>query len=477
MTFEQENFFIKIIRDIAKRKNVSIHLVGGFLRDHALGSNGYDFDFAVEKKALEIARLFAQKIKGAYILLDAERGCARVAKRKQGRIMTFDFSDFRAKTFRQDLNLRDFTINTLSVDLFQWDPDHKIEGVLKNFKSALKDLREKRIKMVSPKAFDDDPLRMLRAFSLKATLSFKIERRTLDQIKKKKHLIREVSYERIRDELFKILETDQAINELKTMARIGLLENIIPQIRVMYRCKQGAYHHLEVWPHSLQTVWEAEKIYLDVKKNPEIADYFEEKLGGQRTRKALWKLAALLHDIGKPDARRKKDGKFYFYGHERVGQHIVRHVSKMLKLSTRERHILEDMVRWHLRPGYLSNFRKPTERAIYRYFRDTKDEALSILLLSLADQRSTRGPLTTENDQRHHEKICLKLVKQYFDKKKEKPFTRFINGDDLIKTLKLQPSPLFGKILSEVEEKQILGKIKTKKEALVLAKEIVLKKR
>ena len=134
------------------------------------------------------------------------------------------------------------------------------------------------------------------------------------------------------------------------------------------------------------------------------------------------------------------------------------------------------MVRWHLRPGYLSNFKQPSEKAIYRYFRDTRDEGVSILLLSLADQRSTRGPATTQKDQEHHEKICLGLVSQYFEKKKEKPFIRLISGKDLIKTLKLKPSPEFSKILTQVEEEQSLGKITTKKEAMDLAKKIVSKK-
>ena len=133
------------------------------------------------------------------------------------------------------------------------------------------------------------------------------------------------------------------------------------------------------------------------------------------------------------------------------------------------------MVRWHLRPGYLSNFKKPSEKAIYRYFRDTKEEAVSTALLSLADQRSTCGPATTQQDQEHHEKICLDLLGRYFQKKKEKPFKRLITGDDLIRQLKLKPSPLFAKILAAVEEKQMLGELKTKKEAIVCAKEMAAK--
>jgi poly(A) polymerase len=259
------------------------------------------------------------------------------------------------------------------------------------------------------------------------------------------------------------------------MDRMGLLERIIPQIRVMFACKQGTSHHLDVWPHSLETVAQLEGVYRQVREDREVRDYLAESLGGNRSRLALMKLAALLHDIGKPDTRKRERGRISFHGHEHVGRNIVRHIALMLKLSVRERHALEDMVRWHLRPGYLSNFKQPSEKAVYRYFRDARDEAVSVLLMSLADQRATRGPATTQSDQEHHEKICLDLVRRHFARKKEQPFVRLINGDDLIRKLKLKPSPLFAKILSAVEEQQSLGKIRTKQEALALAGELAKK--
>ena len=467
---------LKIIRDIANKKKVSIYLVGGFLRDFLLGLEKKDFDFAVEKNALNVARSFSKKIKGAYVLLDEDRGCARIAKRIKGNLYTFDFADFRDKTFDRDLAHRDFTINTLSLDLSKADATTEIRDALMDVKRGLKDIKDKRIKRVSVRAFKEAHLRMMRAFSLKAVLDFKIELKTLNQIRKDKDLICDVSYERIREELFKVLETDKSAPIIKSMDRVGLLEKIIPQVKIMYDCKQGTYHHLDVWPHSIETLVQLEKIFSRLEKDEEVTSYLRGSLGGNRSRRSVMKLAALLHDIGKPDTRKKEEGKVSYHGHEHVGKGIVKHIAKMLKLSVRERHALEDMVRGHLRPGYLSNFKQPSEKAIYRYFRDTKEESVSILLLSLADQRATRGPATTQKDQEHHEAICLDLVCRYFQKKKEKSFLRLINGDDLIRKLKLKPSPIFAKILSEVEEGQMLGKLKNKSQALELAKKIAAKK-
>jgi len=128
---------------------------------------------------------------------------------------------------------------------------------------------------------------------------------------------------------------------------------------------------------------------------------------------------------------------------------------------------------WHLRPGYLADNEELTPRAIFRYFRDTNGEAVSTLLLSIADQRSTKGPLTTKASRIHHEKIVFGLIKEYFRRKKEKKVKRLINGNDLIRKFKLTPSVLIGKILTEVEELQAIGKIKTKKEALSIGKKFI----
>jgi len=472
----KDYFPIQTIQKIASRKKLKIYLVGGYLRDYLLHRNCVDLDFTVNKDAVSLAKLFAKRIKGAFVLLDEERGYARVVKKKEEKTHTYDFANFRAKTLEGDLSRRDFTINTVCLDLKDLFGSTSLNKILIDLKNGCKDIKGKKIIMVSVKSFQEDPLRLLRAFSLQGMLKFKIEEKTLRQIKKDKDQIRDVAYERIRDELFKILECEDAAKILKAMDKIGLLEKVIPHINVMYNVKQGAYHHLDVWPHSLETVVQLERIFSGI-KDKDISFYIHESMGGERNRMALMKLAALLHDIGKPQTRRIENGKMSFHGHEKIGKDIVKKIAALLKLSTRERHSLEDMVFWHLRPGYLSNFKSPTPRAVFRYFRDTKDEALSILLLSLADQRSTRGPLTSEYDQRHHERIAKNLIKLYLEQKNKKPFVRLIDGHDLIRKLKLKPSPLFAKILNDVEEKQSLGKVKTKKEAMDLAKRIAAKQK
>jgi len=472
MIFLQQYSHIKTLQALAKKRKQQVFLVGGFLRDFMLGRVCHDFDFAVQEDAIPLARAFARKVKGAFVLLDKERHCARVAKKEHDRILTFDFADYRAPTLRQDLIHRDFTINTLIVNLNECDEQTVLPQAIIGSRKALSDIRDKHIRMTTVKTFSEDPLRILRAFSLRAALQFQIEPLTRRQIKKDKNLLQQVSYERVRDELFKILDTNRAARCLKELDRMKILEVIIPQVRVMANVQQGTYHHLDVWPHSLETVVQLEKLYRNIIDIPDMKPYLMESLGGTRTRWALMKLGALLHDIGKPEAKRKQDYRTLFHGHERIGKGIVNYIARMLKLSTKERFALMDMVLWHLRPGYLSNMKCPSAKSIFRYFRDTKEEAVSIALIAMADQKSTCGPLTTEMDQKHHEEICWRLVHAYFEHQRQVPFVRLITGNDLIKELKLSPSPLFAKILQNVEEQQTLGNLKSVEDALELARKI-----
>ena len=465
--------YLEILQKVARSSKVKVVLVGGALRNVLLKRENTDFDFATSKNALALARVFAKKIHGAFVLLDEEHHCARVARKEKGRLLTFDFADFRDKNLKGDLAHRDFTVNTLAVDIQELPALKPLEQIVIDAHHGLRDLRAKKIKMVSCQAFAEYPLRMVRAFSLKATLGFKLEPKTLAQVKKDKGLLSQVARERVRDELFKVLSSPDAFMNLKAMHRAGLLEAIIPQMALMYHLPQGGYHHLSLLDHSFEAVRQLEGLLPEFKANPPIKAYLDQELAFGRSRESLLKFAALLHDIGKPETCRKEQGKMSFHGHEHSGRYIVRHVAKMLKLSSLEKNTLEAMVLHHLRPAYLSNFKTPSPRAVFRYFRDSAQEAVSVLLLSLADQRSTKGPLSTKAHEEHHEKIIRKLLDEHLNKKEPEIRVRLLTGNDLIKTLKLRPSPVFKKILTAVEEKQALGEITTKAEALAVAQKMV----
>jgi putative nucleotidyltransferase with HDIG domain len=242
---------------------------------------------------------------------------------------------------------------------------------------------------------------------------------------------------------------------------------------MMRHVKQGPYHHLDVWQHTLETLRQLEILCIELRHKKEIQDYLDEIISSERRRRSLIKLAALLHDIGKPRALFREDGKIKFHGHERIGFEIAEVIIKRLRLSNEELDSLRKMILWHLRPGYLADNDEVTPRATFRYFRDTAQEGVSTLLLSIADQRATKGRLTTKESRVRHEKTVFALIKEYFRKKNEKKLPRLINGDDLLKYFKLQPSPLIGKVLKEIEELQAIGEIKTRSQAQEAAKRLI----
>ncbi|MFA7653106.1 MAG: metal-dependent phosphohydrolase, partial [Candidatus Omnitrophota bacterium] len=171
----------------------------------------------------------------------------------------------------------------------------------------------------------------------------------------------------------------------------------------------------------------------------------------------------------KPKTLRRKKGRITFHGHERVGVALSEDIAKRLKLSNEESYSLRKIILCHLRPGYLAEGEHPTARARFRFFRDAGREALSVLLLSLADQRATQGPLATVESRRRHERVVSRLIRENSKKGKEKKKARLLDGNDIMKKFKLAPSPLIGKILAEVEELQAIGKVKTRQEAFKAA--------
>lgn len=449
--------------------------MGGILRDIYLGRDkeNPDIDFCLKKGAINFAKKVAREFKAGYVVLDKVHGCSRVVKRIKDKIYTLDFTDFRGNTLEKDLLHRDFTINAFALELENIFQNKNLDKFLIDPYEGRKDLELKIIRVVNQKVFDEDPLRILRAFSLASIFGFKIDKKTLKLIKLKKEKLSRVSYERIRDELFKILDRPNSFEYLPQLDKLKILKIIIPEIEIMRGVEQGPYHHLDVWQHTLETIRQLEVLIKELKNNKNIQDYLNKVISGERRRYALIKLGALLHDIGKPHALRHEDGKTKFHGHERIGLQITQDIVKRLRLSNDELDSLRKMVFWHLRPGYLADNEQITPRATFRYFRDTAQEGVSILLISIADQRATRGPLTSAKSRIHHEKVVLDLIKKYFKTKKEKKLPRLITGDDLIKKFKLEPSPLIGKILKEIEELQAIGKIKTKKEAREVARKFL----
>lgn len=470
---------LRPIYNFSKSKKIKLYLVGGALRDLILKrkKDNPDFDFCLKTGALSFGQKLAKELRAAYVVLDEEHAACRLVKRIGGKLFTFDFTDFRAPVLEKDLLHRDFTINSMALELGNVFLGKDLNELIIDPYSGRDDLKRKIIKVTGINSFCEDPLRILRAFSFSCMLGFALDKETLCLAKKEKDKIDAVSSERIREELFKIFDSPLAYASFVTLDKLKILDIIFPEIKPMRNIGQGPYHHLDVWQHTLETLNQFELILKAIKQTPDINNYMQIEISGLRKRASLLKLACILHDVGKPGALRREKGKIIFHGHERVGLGLTRVISRRLKLSNEECRSLERIVLWHLRPGYLADNQAPTQRAIFRYFRDTGSDALAVLLLSLADQRATKGPLTTALSRVNHEKTVKSLIRKLLKKNNEKKLVRLLNGNDLMKKFKLAASPLVGKVLSALEEAQAIGKIKNKKEAFVLAAKIISKEK
>jgi poly(A) polymerase len=260
------------------------------------------------------------------------------------------------------------------------------------------------------------------------------------------------------------------------MDKLRIIDQIIPYVEKMRKTGQGGFHHLNVWDHSIETLKQFELLnQRKIKNEQEIKDFLKEQLGGGRKRGQIIKLACLLHDVGKPFVKKKTKTRTIFHMHEKAGKEISSKFAKTMRLSRVERQKIAKMIFWHLRPGYLADQVTPSRRAVYRFFRDTQEEGVSVILLSLADWRATRGPLTSSLKRKRHEKVMLQLAEDYLDTKKIKPVPKIINGYDLINSLGVKEGPEVGKILAKIKELQALGKVNKKAEALKAAKDILKK--
>ncbi len=466
--------YLATLKNLAKDLDLEIYLVGGVLRDIFLlgGFRKPDFDFALNKNSLRFAKAFSSLVKGRVVILDKILRNIRVVVRRSNRILNYDFSRFRGKDVLKDLERRDFTINSLALKI---ETLPQIEVV--DYLNAQRDFKKKLLRCNSSASFVDDPLRILRAFSISGLYGLKIEKNTQRLIKENKKLLRTVAGERISEEFFKILSIPFSLPVLKSMDTLGVLEEIFPEVKPMKGLHQGPYHHLDVWGHSLETLRCFEfLIERRLKKDENILSYLNQEVAQKRTRLQLIKFSCLFHDIGKPPAKIRKKKKTLFYGHEKIGQELIEGICRRMRLSLREEEFIKRLIYFHLRPGYLADVRKPTSRAIYRYFRDTQDEAIAVLILSLSDWRATRGPKTSSQKRRAHEKVIFSLIEEYFRRTQTKLLRRLVNGYDVMKKLKISPSPLVGEVLKKIEEKQALGQIKTKKEALSWASKYVKRK-
>jgi len=468
----------------AKAKRLPLYLVGGFLRDILMGRPRMptNVDLAIPAHALTVARELARELEGTYVCLDEQAGSARIVIPIGQAPVELDLSVFRGKTIEKDLTQRDFTINAMAVPLETWCVDPAWKASLIDPLGGQADLAARRLRVCFPKTFREDPVRILRAFRFTVELNCSFDASVSDRMAAAASRLTTVAGERIRDELFAILKTNRAGWALQALNELGALDVLCPELGAGRGIEQGGYHHLDVLDHQLEAVNQCDVLMADFSTFSEplrqpLKDYCDAALVEGRPRETLVKLAVLFHDVGKPATRRvEADGEIWFLGHEQFGAVLIESVTERLRLSKRESDVVRQLVLCHLRPGHLSREPQLTRRAIFRFFRDLSDTGPACLLLWWADRLATRGP-SSRLDQIDQQRMRLEeLLRAYFFKAEEvvRP-PRLVDGHQVMAVLGLKPGPSIGQLLQAIEEAQAEGLVRSKEEALTLAKTLLKK--
>jgi poly(A) polymerase len=467
--------------ELLNRIGVRGYMVGGFVRDIMLDRPTLDIDIAVMSSAPEVARQVAEALAGKYVLLDEIFGIARVIVPRSDvadRSWQLDFSSCPGD-IEQDLARRDFTINAMAIIIDELVHDCRNAGLIDPYKGC-EDLDLGLIRSIKAESFEDDPLRLLRVVRLGAELNFRIDEETEAQINRYARLITGIAGERVREELLRLLVVPGSGHFVKYLHELGLLINILPELAVADGVEQPAEHFWDVFDHSLETViavdfllrqgdWEHAngELLAAVPWSAGLTEYFKRRVSGTSTGGALLRLAALLHDIAKPQAKTiEPDGRMRFLGHALEGASLVVAILERLRFSTKETRLVETMVKYHLRPMQMSQEGLPTNRAVYRYFRDTADVGIDTLFLNLADHLATRGPYLDRAGWLEHTSIVNYLLEKYNEQQSQPRTIKLVDGHDLMKTFGLSPGPLLGELLESLREAQAAGEVTTRQEAL-----------
>jgi putative nucleotidyltransferase with HDIG domain len=360
------------------------------------------------------------------------------------------------------------------------------------------DLLAKQLRACSPTAFSYDPIRILRAIRQAAGFGFHIMPETRNLMREAAPLLPRISSERMRDELFRLLDGPRAAASIRALDILGALQYVLPELDSIKGVEQSPPHQDDVWNHTLSVVQHLDVILaaLQPEYEPEKAsslslgmmvlklgryrqqfgEHLAEQLNTDRPLRPLLFLAALYHDIGKPGTRQVgADRKVHFYGHDETGAAITRQRGLSLRLSNPELDRLTSIVRGHLRPVLLEkDNRLPTRRAVYHFYRDMGAAGIDICLLALADFLGTYGTTLPQDKWEHHLDVVRSLLEAWYEHPHEQVTPPvLINGNDVMNTFGIPPGPQVGVILEAIREAQAVGQVSTREDAIDLAKKIL----
>lgn len=424
---------IKQVSETLEKGGFEAYLVGGCVRDLLLGKTPKDWDFTTNAHPDEIQALFGEE----ETFCNNDYGTVGVVNEdvEDERLKVVEVTPYRSEgeysdarrpdkvefgvSLEEDLKRRDFTVNAIAFRL-------STEKMFDLF-DGMGDLKKKRLKTVGnpDERFSEDALRMMRAVRLAAQLNFAIEAETMVAIERNNQLLQRISMERVRDEFLRLLDSETPMQGIVFLERLGLLDHFLPELKEGIDCEQGGIHAFDVYEHNLRTCQAA----ADKDFPPHV------------------RLAALLHDIGKPATRRAggKTKHYTFFGHEVVGARMSKKIASRLKLSREMVDIVEKLVRWHM---FFSDPDEVTLSAVRRTITRVGEEHIEDLLnLRVCDRIGTGRP--------KEQPFRFRKYKAMVDEARRDPISVKMlktNGDRIMEQTGEKPGKKLGYILHALLE-------------------------
>ncbi len=434
---------IKKIREYAERSEKQVYLVGGILRDIFLDSEINDIDTAVSGKGEDFARALGKSFQ---LKKDMDEFRVMVDE------YIVDVMGLGTREILDDLARRDYTINSMAYNLLDKRFIDPFNGV--------KDLENGIIKAIGRKNIVEDKIRILRGLRFKVAFGFEIEDNTMSLLKEYANGISECAPERIHMELVSIFSHENSY--LAVIPEV--FDNIFPGFLRMKEVTGGKITK-NLFEHSVLTLKKLESLMSTLS----LFGKYQRKVEGYvKDKQVELKLSALLHDIKKPDTMEMKGNEVHFYGHDKMAAEWAIMKLKEFKFSYAERKFISRLIENHMWIHLLTVQKEVTERAKRRMIFRLGEDVIGLSLLTIADQMAS----TDESDE-HLIDVCNEIISYYFKSKDEveKPL---LQGKDLIEHFNIQPGPMFGRILTKVQNAYEEGEIKTKDEALKFIKEEIL---
>jgi tRNA nucleotidyltransferase/poly(A) polymerase len=434
-------------------------LVGGAVRDRLLGRPTDDLDISLLGEPRRAARAIARAAGGTAFQLSGAFGAWRVVGPGHG--WHVDLVQLRDADIAADLAARDFTINAMAEPL--------AGGEVVDPHGGQADLAARVVRMVSPGALAEDPLRTLRAVRLVCELDLTLDPATGAAVAVHAPAIDQVAPERVFAELKRIVTADRARAGLALMDEYGLLASVLPELLPLKGVEQNVFHHLDVYDHTLE-VLDAVAAIERGDHGADIAALLAEPLADELTKGGGMRFAALLHDAAKPATRGElPDGRVTFIGHDAAGADLARAVLRRLRASQRLADYVAAMTLHHLRLGFLVHEGPLDRRAAWRYLQATSPYSAEVTIFTMADRLATRGRNADEAIASH-----LALAREMLAHAAAvHPREPLVRGDELARELGIEPGPRLGELLARLEEDRYAGEIATREDAVRRARELV----